>query len=72
MKIVQVGLQKTLRKLSIISPKIVQKLMVGFPTSNLSIMDLVEVFYEYLAYVLLIKLDLPLKDVLDFDMNVID
>ncbi len=46
--------------------------MVGFPTSNLSIRDLVEVFYEYLAYVLLIKLDLLLKDVLDFDMNVID
>ena len=32
--------------------------MVGFPTSNLSIRDLVGVFYEYLAYVLLIKLDL--------------
>ena len=46
--------------------------MVGFPTSNLSIRDLVEVFYEYLAYVLLIKLDLLLKDVLDFDMNVTD
>ena len=46
--------------------------MVGSQTSNLSIRDLVEVFYEYLAYVLLIKLDLLLKDVLDFDMNVID
>ena len=46
--------------------------MVGFPTWNLSIRDLVEVFYEYLAYVLLIKLDLLLKNVLEFDMNVID
>ena len=72
MKIVQVGLQETLRKLSITYSKLVQKLMVGFPTSNLSIRDLVEVFYEYLAYVLLVKLDLLLKDVLDFDMNVID
>ncbi len=72
MEIVQVGIEKTLRKLSITYSKLVQKLMVGFPTSNLSIRDLVEVFYEYLAYVLLIKLDLLLKDVLDFDMNVID
>ena len=54
-KIVQVDLQKTLRKLSITNPKLVQKLMVGFPTSNLSVRDLVEVFYGYLAYVLLIK-----------------
>ena len=46
--------------------------MVGFPTSNLSVRDLVEVFYGYLAYVSLIKLDLLLKNVLDFDMNVID
>jgi len=46
--------------------------MVGFPTSNLGIRDLVEVFCEYLAYVLFIKLDLLLKDVLDFDMNVTD
>ena len=46
--------------------------MVGFPTSNLSIRDLVEVFYEYLAYVLLIKLDMLLKNVLEFDMKVID
>jgi hypothetical protein len=54
-KIVQVDLQKTLRKLSITNPKLVQKHMVGFPTSNLSVRDLVEVFYGYLAYVLLIK-----------------
>ena len=46
--------------------------MVGFPTSNLSIRDLVEVFYEYLVYVLLIKLDLLVEGCLDFDMNVID
>ena len=46
--------------------------MVGFPNFSLSIRDLVEVFYEYLAYVSLIKLDLLLKNVLDFDMNVID
>jgi hypothetical protein len=54
-KIVQVDLQETLRKLSITNPKLVQKHMVGFPTSNLSVRDLVEVFYGYLAYVLLIK-----------------
>ena len=52
MKIVQVGLEKTLRKLSITNPKLVQRLRVGFQTSNLGIRDLVEVFYEYLAYVL--------------------
>ena len=45
-KIVQVGLQKTLRKLSITNHKLVQKLMVGFPTSNLSVRDLVEVFMD--------------------------
>jgi len=45
--------------------------MASSQTSNLSIRDLAEVFYEYLAYVLLIKLDLLLKDVLDSDMNVI-
>ena len=55
MKIVQVGPEKTLRKLSITNPKLVQKLMVGFPTSNLSVRALVEVCYGYLTYVLLIK-----------------
>ena len=72
MEIVQVGIEKTLRKLNITSPKLVQKLMVDFPISNLSIRGLIKVFYEYLAYVILIKLDLLLKDVLDFDMNVTD
>ena len=48
-KIVQVGLQKILRKLSITNSELIQKLMVGFPTSKLSVRDLVEVFYEYLA-----------------------
>ena len=51
-KIVQVGLQKILRKLSLTNPKLVQRLRVGFQTSNLGIRDLVEVFYEYWAYVL--------------------
>ena len=46
--------------------------MVSSQTTNLSIRGLIEVFYEYLAYVLLIKLGLLLKDVLDFGMNVID
>ena len=49
MEIVQVGIEKTLRKLSITNSELIQKLMVGFPTSNLSVRDLVEVFYEYLA-----------------------
>ena len=52
MKIVQVGLEKTLRKLSITNPKLVQRLRVDIQTSNLGIRDLVEVFYEYLTYVL--------------------
>ena len=46
MEIVQVGIEKTLRKLNITGPKLVQKLMVDFPISNLSIRGLIKVFYE--------------------------
>ena len=60
--------KKTQHNLFQVSPKP----MVSSQTSNLSIRGLIEVFYEYLAYALLIKLGLLLKDVLDFDMNVIE
>ncbi len=72
MEILQVGLEENFKKTQHNLFQVCPKPMVGSQTSNLSIRDLVEVFYEYLAYVLLIKLDLLLKDVLDFDMNVID
>jgi hypothetical protein len=38
------GSLENFKKISITNPKLVQKLMVGFPTSNLSIRELVEVF----------------------------
>ena len=72
MEIVQVGLEENFKKTQYNLLHVGPKPMVSSQTSNLSIRGLMEVFYEYLAYVLLIKLGLLLKDVLDFDMNVIE
>ena len=72
MKILQVGLEENFKKTQYNLFQVSPKPMVSSQSSNLSIRGLIEVFYEYLAYVLLIKLGLLLKDVLDFDMNVID
>ena len=72
MKILQVGLEENFKKTQYNLFQVSPKPMVSSQTSNLSIRDLVEVFYEYLAYVLLIKLDFLVEGCLDFDMTVID
>ena len=52
-KILKVGLEETLRKLNITYSKLIQNLWLVSKLQNFSIRGLIEMFYEYLNYVLL-------------------